>query len=138
MKVSEKMKKRVAILFICILFGGIALFFFVTKKNDELNNTSTIIVKKIEDDGNINEKKITNKNDIDKIIDIIDSREEMSPEEKVPYRKMPHYKLMFLDKSDSEIIDISFFYYSDDLNWIVIDDETYYTIDFKTLLEIID
>ena len=133
------MKKRIIILLVCTLIIGVllVLLFINNKENDILNNTSVIIVKTANDDGSFNENKITNTNNISRIIEIIDDKKEISFEE-VPYRKMPHYKLSFLDKKDSVIMEVGFFYYSENLNWIMINDnKEYYEIDSKALLELI-
>ncbi len=130
------MKRIIIILLVCISIIG-ALLILLFKENDILNNTSTIIVKTTNDDGSILENEIINKININRIIEIIDDKKEVYFEE-VPYRKMPHYKLSFLDKKDSVVMEVGFFYYSEDLNWVMINDnEEYYEIDYKELLDLI-
>lgn len=130
------MKRIIIILLVCISIIG-ALLILLFKENDILNNTSTIIVKATNDDGSVKENEIINKNNINRIIEIIDDKKEVYFEE-VPYRNMPHYKLSFLDKKDSVVMEVGFFYYSEDLNWVMINDnEEYYEIDYKELLDLI-
>lgn len=130
------MKRIIIILLVCISIIG-ALLILLFKENDILNNTSAIIVITTNDDGSIKENEIINKNNINRIIEIIDDKKGVYLEE-VPYRKMPHYKLSFLDKKDSVVMEVGFFYYSEDLNWVMINDnEEYYEIDCKELLDLI-
>ena len=139
------MKKNKIIFLICILFILIILFFIIfcaLEKDDsiKLTKTNSIIVQKfIEVDGNFEEKKITNSDEIGKIVKIIENRTKMLEEETVPYKKIPHYRLILLDKNNSVIEKINFFYYSDDLSWISFyDDDSYYVIDSNSLLEILN
>ena len=77
------MKKNKKIFLICILFILVILFFIIfcaLKKDDsaKLTAVDSIVVQKfVEVDGNFEEKKITNNEEIDKIVNIIENRTKM-------------------------------------------------------------
>lgn len=139
------MKKNKKIFLICILFILVILFFIIfcaLKKDDsaKLTAVDSIVVQKfVEVDGNFEEKKITNNEEIDKIVNIIENRTKMLEEEIVPYKKIPHYRLILLDKNNLVIEKINFFYYSNDSSWISFyDDDSSYIIDSNSLLKILN
>lgn len=142
------MKKNKIIFLICILLILVILIFILfhtlnTLKKDnsiKITETNSIVVQKLAEEGdNLDEKKITNSSDINEIIKIIENKEKMPEDEIIPYRKLPHYRLKLLDKNDSIITEINFFYYSSDSSWISFDnDELNYLIDADSLLKILD
>ena len=136
-----KNKKKIEIILlsiICLLIvTGIALIFFDVKEND-IDKTEKIIVEELF--GEYDTKEITNKEDIDKIIKIINNRTPMNEDETVPYNLFTRYRLKMLDKKDEIILTVNFFDYSNEdeyYGYISIDD-TGYNIDIKALLEIIN
>ena len=136
-----KNKKKIEIILlsiICLLIvTGIALILFDVKEND-IDKTEKIIVEELF--GEYDTKEITNNEDIDKIIKIINNRTPMNEDETVPYNLFPRYRLKMLDKKDEIILTVNFFDYSNDdeyYGYISIDD-TGYNIDIKALLEIIN
>lgn len=74
MNINEKTNNYI----VCTLIIGVllVLLFINNKENDVLNNTSVIIVKTTNDDGSFNENKITNKSNINRIIEMIDDNKE--------------------------------------------------------------
>lgn len=133
-------KKKIGIIIliiICLLvIVGIVLILFKGTAND-IDKTKKIIVQEIF--GEYETKEITNNEDIEKIIKIINNRTPMSEDEVVPYGGFPRYRLELLDRKDEIILSIDFYVYSnnEDDGYISIDDNGY-NIDVKALLEIIN
>lgn len=102
----------------------------------KINKTNSIIVNNLSsEDAN---KTITNTNDINKIIQILKDRKEMDKDQVIPYKGTPHYKLTLLNKKEKEITEISIFYFDKESSYLKFkDDETYYTIDITSLIELI-
>lgn len=141
------MKKNKIILVTCTIILVIFILFILfillhTEKNNisnKLTKANNIIAIKFLDDGSVEEKKITNNNDINELIKIIQNRKKISNDEDILYRKIPHYKLKLLDKHDNLIIEINIFNYSIESSWISFDNEdSYYKIDVSALLKILD
>lgn len=135
------MKKKIGIIIltiICLLILlGIALIFFKENENN-IDKTEKIIVEELFVE--YLKQEITNNEDIDEIIKIINNRTPMSEDETVPYGGLPHYRLKLLDRKDEVILTVDFYDYSNDdeyYGYISIDD-TGYNIDVKALLEIIN
>ena len=138
------MKRNVIIISACVIIGLIVcLFLFL--HNDEISismkliKTNSIVASKLFENDEFEEKKITNSNNVKEIIKIIKKRKKMSKNVTIPYRKIPHYKLKFLDNHDSIIYEVNFFYYSADSTWISFgEDNSYYIIDSTSLLKILN
>lgn len=105
--------------------------------SEKLTKTKTVVVAKLFDSDDVSEKKITDSSDIDELVKIIQDRKEMPEDEDINYRGLPNYRLKFLDKKDSVIAEVNF-YYSGELSWISIKEDEYYKIDSKGLLEILN
>ena len=134
------MKKKMGIIIltiICLLIIiGIALIFFDGTENN-IDKTEKIIVQEIF--GEYETKEITNNEDIEKIIKIINNRTQMSEDETVPYGGFPRYRLKLLDRKDEIILSIDFYVYSnDEYNGYISIDDNGYNIDVKALLEILN
>lgn len=131
------MKKKIGIIIltiICLLvIAGIALIFFKGTEND-IDKT---IVQEIF--GEYETKEITNNEDIEKIIKIINNRTPMSEDEVIQYGGFPRYRLKLLERKDEIILSIDFYVYSNNEydGYISIDDNGY-NIDVKALLEILN
>lgn len=135
------MKNKPIIISISILIILIAIIALLVLNNNntisKLDKTSTIIVNNLSSEDN--SKKITNNNDINNIINIIKDRKEMDKNQTIPYKGTPHYKLSLLNKKDKEITEISIFSFDQESSYIKFkDDETYYTIDITSLIELIE
>lgn len=136
------MKKNIIIAF-CILIPLIALFYIIQNKDNEnildrLSKTEVIIVNKLASNVFPQEKKIFNMNEVNDVINIIQSAKEMPEDQNVPYALIPHYKLKMMDKKEVLITTINLFSY-DNFSYISFDDDDlYYIIDDDLLLEIID
>lgn len=134
------MKKKIGIIIltiICLLvIAGIALIFFKGTEND-IDKTKKIIVQEIF--GEYETKEITNNEDIEKIIKIINNRTPMSEDEVIQYGGFPRYRLKLLERKDEIILSIDFYVYSNNEydGYISIDDNGY-NIDVKALLEILN
>lgn len=137
------MKKKIIIV-LCILISLIVLFLVIQNKDNEnvlnqLSKTKVIVVNKLIGDGSLHEKEISNIDEVDEVIKILQNAKAMADDENIPYRGVPHYKLKMIDKNDAVIAEINVFSYSKDLSYISFDnDESYFKIDALTLLEIID
>lgn len=139
------MKKKI-IITICIFIPLFTLLFII-KNNDNRNiferisETKVIIVNKLGDDSFPKEKKISNTNDVNDVIKIIQNVQKMPEDQTVTYRGIPHYKLKMIDKKNSLITTINLFSYNN-LNYISFeDDDINYTINNEyanLLLKIID
>lgn len=141
------MKKifRILLLFIIILLIVLLILYLKCNTNlsSQLSKTKSIIIIKYiwdEKQNNFqNEKKITNSNDIEKIIKIIDNKTKMLDEENIPYGVLPQYRLKMLDENNSVIIEIDLFLYKYDISWISFkNNDTKYIIDTESLMKIID
>lgn len=134
------MKKKMGIIIltiICLLIIiGIALIFFDGTENN-IDKTKKIIVQEIF--GEYETKEITNNEDIEKIIKIINNRTPMSEDEVIQYGGFPRYRLKLLDRKDEIVLSIDFYVYSnDEYNGYISIDDNGYNIDVKALLEILN
>ena len=118
--------------------NAVIIWFVIRENNltldDKLLKTNTILVIDVR---NSNEKEITDRDKIDKVIEIILNRTLMPEDEPINYVGFPDYRLKMLDKSEKIITEIDFYCYSKTDGYIILEDE-YYKIDVISLLEIIE
>lgn len=133
------MNKKSLLFCIFILLIVLLLFILYIEKDnsDNLSRTRTIISKKY---SALESKKITNSNEIDQIIKIINNRKDMPKDTIVLCENASHFIIKMRDKYDKTITSIDFYYYSNNLSWIVFNNEDInkYIIDAESLLKIID
>lgn len=135
------MKKKILISIICIVLIIAIILFLTFIKTDELSKTKKIIVNEITTGDLIKnpKKEITNKKDIDNIIEIILNYKESESEEIITYEGFPEYRLKLLDKKNKIITSIAFYYYEENKGYISFDsDKKMHKIDAEALLEIIE
>lgn len=137
------MKKKIFISIICIILMIAIILFLTFTKTDELFKTKKIIVNEITTGNPVEnpkkEKVITNKKDIDNIIEIISNYKESESEEIITYEGLPEYRLKLLDKKNKIITSIAFYYYEENKGYISFDnDKEMYKIVAEALLEIIE
>ncbi len=136
-------EKKILISIICIVLIIAIILFLTFIKTDELSKTKKIIVNEITTGDPIKnpkkEKDITNKKDIDNIIEIISNYKESESEEIITYEGLPEYRLKLLDKKNKIIASIAFYYYEENKGYISFDsDKKMHKIDAEDLLEIIE
>ena len=138
------MKKKIIISLLCIFIIIIAFIIVIIKKNNDsnifaqLSKTKEITVLNLIDRDNIKEKKISNSDEIDKVIKIIKDAKEMPKEQNIPYELIPDYRLKMINQKGKTITEITYYIY-EDISWISFDNEDkHYTIDDSSLLKIID
>lgn len=138
------MKKKIIISLLCIFIIIIAFIIVIIKKNNDsnifaqLSKTKEITVLNLIDRDNIKEKKISNSDEIDKVIKIIKDAKEMPKDQNIPYELIPDYRLKMIDQKGKTITEITYYIY-EDISWISFDNEDkHYTIDDSSLLKIID
>lgn len=145
-KFNEIDKKKIILsAMLIILLLGIIIF----KQNSHdlktrLNRAKIIMVNNFEYDSEKNdwkdEIKITDKKTLKKVKKIINKKTEMADDEIINYRVAPQYILTLTDKKNKNSVKINVYYFSEDLNWITIDNENKnYKVDVDSLLkEVID
>lgn len=138
------MKKKIIISLLCIFIIIIAFIIVIIKKNNDsnifaqLSKTKEITALNLTDRDNIKEKKISNSDEIDKVIKIIKDAKEMPKDQNIPYELIPDYRLKMINQKGKIITEITYYIY-EDISWISFDNEDkHYTIDDSSLLKIID
>lgn len=139
----KKIRKKKIIITIYILILLFALLFSIINKDnrsilERISETKVIIVNKLGDESFPQDKKISNMDEVNDVIKIIQNAQKMSEDQIINYRGIPHYKLKMEDKKNSLITTINLFC-NDNLSYISFEnDDTNYIVDANLLLEIID